>query len=231
MRDFLSRLGREREDFPKKEDIPSPCPYCGELLPKKPTRKRKCPYCKKVIYVRTDPETREKVVTTEKGAQKIHARKKRIAYRNRWLRSLASYGIGEQDFVAEKARLGKQFGKEPPDADIIWGLFNSLVERQPSTSPYYEMALFLEEEKRDFIPILQQSRKLDLLPWKEAGMEKVKIHAADQACPSCKSLQGQVFTIDAALKEMPIPNRECTTHWHHPTQGFCRCVYLASFDD
>lgn len=228
MSKLFSLFGKRKKERPQPEEIPTACPYCGEVLPKRPTRKSKCPFCKKVIYVRTDPDTREKVITTEEGVREIDARWER----KRWLRELSSYEITERDFDSEKERLAKQFGKEPSNRDVVWGLFNSLAKRQPSASLYYQMALFLEEEERDFIPVLQQSRKMDLLHWKEMGITKVEIHTAgDKSCPSCQLLQGKVYKIGDALKEMPIPNKECTTCWHHPNQGFCRCIYVASFND
>lgn len=213
----------------RKGEFPTSCPYCGQVLPKRPSRKRKCPFCKEMIYVRTDPETREKVITTEEGAHQIDARKKRIAYRNRWLRVLGTYGITSQHVEQEKARLRKRFRREPVDSDVFWGLFNSLAMHQPSQSLYYQMALFLDEEGRDFIHALQQSHRIELLNYKEGGITEVEISTVrdEYCCPSCPALEGKVFRIDNALEQMPIPNRPCTAYQNNPKQGFCRCTYLA----
>jgi len=236
VRRLSSLFGKREKEKPQEEEIPIACPYCGEILPKRPTRKRKCPFCRNVICVRTDPDTREKMITTEKDAQEIDVRRKRIAYRKRWIGRLALYGITDQHFEAKKAQLGKEFQKEPRDADVVWGLFNNLLTQQMKTSDhdalkglYYDMALFAEEEGREFFHLLQQARKMELLHWREAGIGVTKVEiltAGDKACPSCQPLRGKIFKIKDALKEMPIPNKDCTTHWHHPKQGFCRCSYL-----
>jgi len=211
---------RRRKEEPQKEQItkeavPTPCPYCGELLPRKPERKRKCPFCKEVIFVRTDPETHEKIITTEEGAREIAARRERIAYRNRWLRTL---GITEEYFNSVKKKLAEEFKREPSNRDVFWRVLNQ-------QGLYYEMALFVEEEGGDFFPLLQQTRKMELLEYKKGGTKKVEILAT--GCPSCQKLSGKILDVDAALKEMPIPNKDCTTYWHNPNQGFCRCIYIA----
>jgi len=41
------------------------------------------------------------------------------------------------------------------------------------------------------------------------------------------NLDGSTYTVDEALKEMPLPNRACTHLLHDPERGFCRCLYVA----
>jgi hypothetical protein len=47
------------------------CPYCNENLEQEPKKKKKCPHCKNIIYVRTSPSTRKKILVTEKGIKEI----------------------------------------------------------------------------------------------------------------------------------------------------------------
>lgn len=97
------------------------CPYCSGVLDKKPAKKKKCPHCGKFIYVRTRPQDQVKVLVTDQQAELIE---------EQW--SIVNgthdeYLAGKQRIEAERSRLAKQFGKEPSENDVKWGLLGKEV--------------------------------------------------------------------------------------------------------
>jgi DNA-directed RNA polymerase subunit RPC12/RpoP len=49
------------------------CPYCEKLLTKKPERKTACPYCGNLIFVRSRPFDRQRVLLTEPQTNQVEA--------------------------------------------------------------------------------------------------------------------------------------------------------------
>jgi len=98
---------------------------------------------------------------------------------------------------------------------------------------YYELAFIANKEKKEFFHLLQKSMEMTLKDiQKDRVIEKVGIIAAgyDDLCEECSKLDGKIFSIKEALKQMPIPNRNCTTSIDGGKRGFCRCVYVAHID-
>jgi len=72
----------------------------------------------------------------------------------------------------------------------------------------------------------QKIEKSRLLNYKRSSvLKKVQISSVG-GCEACQELDGKVFTIDEALKEMPIPNKECTFQLHGKIPRYCRCTYV-----
>jgi len=206
------------------QEPPATCPYCGKVLAQRPKRKKKCPACKNPIYVRTDPETGEKILTTEESAQVMD-----------WLELLEHYGITKRDFLSQKRRLSKKFGTKAADRDVISSLFNDLIIRHARAADfrtaaliYRNMATFKEEEGKNPFQLLQQASRMELMDYKQSGCTKVEITTCNDnyVCPSCRKLAGKVFDINDALEALPIPNRECTTDLEYRSHGYCRCSYI-----
>lgn len=211
------------------------CPHCKEILKEKPTRKKKCPFCKKDIYIRTSPSTKEKVLVTESEAKKIDVKYEKTGAKNRWISNLQSYGITEKDYDKHESELSKRFGSKASYRDVIWKIFNELLlvkhELQDLKMLYYQMALFLNEEGKDFFKILQQSAIMELKHMQKEGfVKKVKILATPNSCEACKKLNDKIFTIDEALKTLPIPCNECSYIMDNGKKGFCRCLYNAEIE-
>jgi hypothetical protein len=226
-------------------DTPEPvgavCPYCNQILEKRPKRKKKCPHCGEYIYVRTPPSgDGSKVLVTEEGAKGIEKAWERLHYRKKWLQTLAQYGISDNDFESHREMLRERFGQEPGDGDVVWSLFHKALDGSMKSGDlqelkvlYFEMALFLYQEGREFFHLLEQSRKMQLTEYKKGGwVEKVSIiTAGDASCEACQKLDGKVFTVDEALDQMPIPCKECTFDFRGTGQsGWCRCLYGAVVD-
>ena len=226
MLNFLKKLALKPKQEPNAEPD-SLCPNCNKKLEKKPGKKAKCPSCGKFIYVRTSPKTQQKILTTESGAKKIDQEWEKIYSAKRWLGMLKSYGVDEKDLSKYKEKEGGS------DRDAIWSIFNELIERYAKKNDlqnlkmvYYQMALFLNEEGKDFFKIRQQSSIMELKQFQKEGfVKKVKILASDESCEACKKLKNKIFTINEALEKLPIPCAECTHIMDNGKRGFCRCLY------
>lgn len=69
--------------------------------------------------------------------------------------------------------------------------------------------------------------------YQNSGVKRVSISSAgDGSCPACRKQSGKVYLIEDALKEMPIPCKDCTFDFHgvHAKVGWCRCVYIPELD-
>ncbi len=178
---------------------------------------------------------RGKLLVTEDSAKKIDLMWQNTTSINSWIRKLDGYGIREKDFEVRKERLFKKSGKVVNDRDIIWSLFNELITRTKDLYElkmiYYDMALFLNEEGKDFFSVLQQSAKMELMRYKKDGIEKVRILASGKSsCAACQSLDDKIYTLAEALEKMPIPCKDCATNLNNSQRGFCRCCYVAEVD-
>lgn len=236
MRGLFRRGEKRPAQDKKKESGPAVCPYCKKALDKVPQRKKKCPFCKNFIYVRTSPSTRKRVLVTEDEAKKIELEWEKVHSVARSLSALEQYGITEREFNARKNKLSRKLGREANDRDVVWSIFNELITKtrdlQKLKTIYYEMALFLNEKGRDAFKLLQQSAKMGLMHLRQEGVvKKVSISTArENSCEACQKLEGKVYTVERALKEMPIPCRDCTYELYSDKVGFCRCMYFMELD-
>ena len=214
------------------------CPYCKSTLSKRPERKTKCKNCGNFIFVKTDPDTRERLIVTEQEARKIEDRWQKIQYIPRLLGNLKDYGITEQDFLERKKIFYEKNKFEAHDNDIAWSIYNELITKNIDDFSklkmlYYDMALLLFYENKDFIDTLRESKKMELMEFEDKNIiNKIIISSAGEknACEECLKLDGRILTIDEALNEMPLPNIKCKNNmFSDRSEGFCRCMYLPYF--
>ena len=59
----LSEIGR----------VDNLCPYCEQRLTKRPERKTACPHCGNLIFVRSRPVDRKRVLLTESQTSEVEA--------------------------------------------------------------------------------------------------------------------------------------------------------------
>jgi len=95
---------------------------------------------------------------------------------------------------------------------------------------YYEMAVFVEKEGGDpkmyrdlgYRMLIQDgTSSRTLQSYLDSGVVSlVVILNALDSCDVCKKLNGKRFNVKEAIKNTPIPAKQCTH-----IQG-CRCVYL-----
>jgi len=145
-----------------------------------------------------------------------------------WVRELEHYGMNAKGFLKERKKLARKLGSDVPSKEAIWSLLNILVGKtkdiQALGQIYCDMAVFLNQEGKDFFVPLQQSVKMKLL-WLEGSVKKVEIMSGG-GCEVCRKLDGKKLSIEEALKKMPIPVRECENYLYDAKQGFCRCTYV-----
>jgi len=132
------------------------------------------------------------------------------------------------DLERERANLGTAYS----DADAIWSLMNSLATRfigqsdhQRLASLYRYMGTFSLDEGRDSFGVFQDSSRERLRAATLEGSTHAEVSAIRDmsACEACVALDGARFTIEDALKRLPIPHRNCSSGY-----GFCRCMWRFS---
>jgi hypothetical protein len=219
-------------------DMPEPigavCPYCKQVLEKKPKRKTKCPHCGGYIHVRKHPPNGQSTkLVTEQQAKRIDSERNELRFKRKWLAYLVQYGVREIDFDNQRKKLRSTYGQNPGGGDLVWSLFQGALHAAIKSGDvgelqmlYLDMALFLYEEGREFFVPLQQSLRMDVLYYKEHGFKgKLQIRVSDDCCQACRKLAGDIFTLDEALEQMPIPCKECTRQRYGGRPGWCRCQY------
>ena len=197
------------------------CPHCGSWLEKRPKRKSKCPICNNYIYVRNGKLfTLDEIIVAD------------------FLEKFEYLGIDKSNFKEKRKIFKERFKTEPSTHDIIWGILNELILKNANdyyilSKLYYELALIAYKEEKNFFRLLQKSMEMKLKDMEKVGViEKVEIIAAgyDDVCEECSKLNGKIFSMEEALRQMPIPNRNCTTSINDGKRGFCRCIYVAHID-
>lgn len=112
-----------------------------------------------------------------------------------------------------------QIEKKPPE------LPEKKVDYFKLSHEYYQEAIALNKEGKEFRQILSKSNKMRLLGMKQMGIRRVEISTADNSCSSCRR-QKKKYLIEEAIEKMPLPNPKCTLKvFTEDGDGFCRCTY------
>lgn len=215
------------------------CPSCHKPLQNTPTKKTKCPHCGEYMFVRARPKDNARVVVTKKDADKID---------KEWLKqsaasALRSYIVTlfskesefEKTFDSEKERLIKQFGSTPSEQDVLWGLANKLLGEKMKAGDwgslqglYFNIALYLHQICKPSFLMQKTSQEMLLRYYQKINYcKKVEILVTTESCDVCKKQEKKVFTLDEALKKMPIPVKNCTNKINQEApDGWCVCSYL-----
>jgi TM2 domain len=198
------------------------CPYCMGILGRQRKRKIKCPFCQKEIYLRPDPLIFDhSLLTAEEAVVVDH------------LPKFNKLGITVGDFQQKRLEMQEKFGTEVTAVDVIWSLFQQTIQNTKDLvilkEIYHQLALFLKNLKWDYYYILQRAIKMQLLEYQRDGFTKrVKITTSGSgSCPACGQLEGRIYTIDDALKLMPLPCKECSHKLTKHFSGFCQCSFQA----
>lgn len=74
---------------------------------------------------------------------------------------------------------------------------------------------------------LEDSARDTLINYKESGViSYVEILAAgENSCNTCRAMNGKKFLLEAAIKNPPLPVKNCTGVF-----GYCRCCYVPVVD-
>jgi len=204
--------------------LKSTCPYCGKILEKIPKRKSPCPNCRNIIFIRN-----KKMVTERKAIMQD------------FIKSNEYYGANELEYLQLENDLKNKSGFDPNSNDVVWSYYNNLILRNMKSENYsnlkmlyYSMALMLNQEKKEFFNLLQESRKMELMEYKKHDfIKKVKISTAGKgnACDICMLQDNATYTLEEALEKMPIPNKDCAHILYDEKRGFCRCIYISDLSN
>lgn len=224
---------------------PPICPYCGESFPSFPKRKRKCPSCENVVVIwRGRRRTQRELVTEARAARlaieeeeeraKIAAQaateepERRV---RRLARTLQCLGISEVE-------IRHQVSVSASEGDAVWALLNLAAQRlmaegdfETLSNAYWEMALQLDRENRDFSAQLREAARMKLLAIQQLERESPGIVSgvsisSGGGCEACERLDGSRFSLADAIRLQPLPCPDCTFTLKSGRPGWCRCLYL-----
>jgi len=218
----------ERKDHKYKFTIQEPttetCPNCGsklENIPDWKNGKMTCPYCGEVIVVRSGKLFTSDEANVRDLLDKIN-------------RTLFDIEITRQYFNSTRQKLSNEFGIKASINDTIWRILNLINTPKKSFQQrkfiYLAMSHILRMENKSTNEVMAKFHQMDLLEIKEfmkdSGLDVVvKIQTCNDefVCDECRKLSKIIFTIDEALKTMPIPNM-CTNE-------SCRCSWAIQFSE
>jgi len=122
-----------------------------------------------------------------------------------------------------------------------WSELNALLETTKKSGSKHDVAGVLRlhalevfKEGRDHLALAQKAQRTQILAsWPPGGIiGRLRIIGCADSCPACQEVIGKVFTVEEALKEMPIPPKNCTGSTKRPEQhGWCRCCWVPEIDD
>jgi hypothetical protein len=145
-------------------------------------------------------------------------------------RALFDIEFTREDFNATREKLSREFGCKASVNDTLWRMLN-LIDKpdkdyQIRKFIYFAMSYILLWEGKSSNEVMAKFHRMDLLNAKvnTPGLVAV-IHTRNDeyVCDECKKLSKMTFTIDEALRDMPIP--------HKCTNENCRCGYGFKFPD
>lgn len=80
-----------------------------------------------------------------------------------------------------------------------------------------------EEQIKKISNSINDANFNSLLQWNKSGVVlRVEILASDNSCKYCKSQNGKIYSISDAIKNKPLPCKNC----NNEVYGYCRCTYL-----
>lgn len=230
--------------FKKKEEVTIAedfkCPYCSVVLEKEPTRKQKCKSCGKYFFVRTHYLTQQKQVLTQDQTEK-YDKEKEVYYLVSGFINNLKYTVGDKDvdkiLKQTRVELTNKFGLIPSDADVAWGTANKLVmelmrkgDFQVLGSLYFQMALYLHNTDKDCTQIKTMSLEMDLMEYKKSDVTKGVEIISTGCCAKCLALNGKVLDIAEAIKDRPLPCKECTNQLNKVGKAWCTCCYAPAVE-
>ncbi len=214
------------------------CPHCKIELEKMPGRTKTCPHCQNQIIVRTSSVTHDKVLLQNENVANIEKLWTEYRYSIKWMKKLnQQYDVRSSVFSKKTTELTTKFGSDPNQLDVIWRIFKDLAIKKIGKKPvnygelsrlYFDEALFLYETDKPFFKALQESNRMTLMNYQQRGVHKVEIPACDDSCEHCRKHGCRTLNVNRALRDMPIPRKDCTHELIKGKPGWCRCSYMCS---
>ena len=171
-----------------------------------------CPYCG--VIQEPPPQRRRKC---RDCGQVIHIRTDRMAGK-RYLVTAAQYTEWERARRDQEWKDLSQTVQQAMEARD-WGSLQGAYQQQ---------ARILFNERRPHHHVAIEATRAQLMRFQEAGISSVKVSSArdERVCEYCGSLDGKIYSVEDALKQMLIPGSRCTDGSdENPHGGRCRCIY------
>lgn len=148
---------------------------------------------------------------------------------------ISRYGYKSEQISKEIQLLSQQFNKEASLSDVIWSLFNKalLSLSQSKTANlekisylYFDMSVFLAESGENPSSSLEEAHKYKLMHLQKRW-SRVRISSGN-GCESCSNFNDKIYSIDVALKEKILPNKDCSSHSFKTSKyPRCSCYFVA----
>jgi hypothetical protein len=141
---------------------------------------------------------------------------------------LAHYGVTNDDASRKRAELSATLGRKPNRIEVIHALYDDLLadaDAQRRKMLYIGLAVEYHVAGLDPFPIKREVARSTLV-----GLHSDYVRIlSSKGCEACRALDGRVMTVDEALKQMPIPCRDCTYGVSETEPfGWCRCMFIAA---
>jgi hypothetical protein len=218
----------KRATITESKDAPV-CPYCSQQLHSMPLRKTACPSCNKMIYVWYSTTQNMKKLVTEEEAMLIEREITEHIDRYEFLNKQDTLEKTEDEVKKLQSLLKERDPNATLDDAYMFLLDKKIKDtRNPGEKSrlFYLKALMLDNAGKEFHEELKESKKFELLNLKRHDFVKnVQIITNSDSCEICMSHSDEVFSIETALKEMPLPHVDCSRNLYS-NKGFCRCSYL-----
>ncbi|MBA2244592.1 MAG: hypothetical protein H0W11_06525 [Gemmatimonadetes bacterium] len=201
-----------------------PCPYCRRELDRTPRQQAKCPHCGETYRVRkTQMLFYPRVVLTRDEA--IACDLFVYLQSQKGPRGL----ISERDYHDTRENLALRLGYEPTPKVVLCALMETIYRIAPQVNNLQigeNFRFFLHHEDNDAISLLREVRRAELLAFQHDRVKKVQIFTEADACQTCRSHRGCLLTIEAALRDQPLPHQSCSNWSRNTEPGFCQCRYV-----
>lgn len=199
------------------------CPHCGVVLAPAPKRKAACKSCHKDIYVRSKQNVAPHHLN-EVDAISVDA-----------FSELKYQYFSDADFKNKQEELSRKFGKPAKPRDVVWSLYNQLLNSLSNkrkyaelAAVYHSMALFLNQLGEDYVWILKQAKNADLLRYQMERYSKVSIMGGPICCSDCGPLDKKEIEIKQAIEQALLPYSKCSHIAFEGRAPLCVCMYLGA---
>lgn len=108
---------------------------------------------------------------------------------------------------------------------------NKKINYQNIKMAYLTLSFYAAENNLPYFELRKKIVLFELYNYQSSGVvNKVQISTAGiDSCDRCRELEGKIFSIEEAIKKMPIPVEKCETDFYK--DGWCRCCYLPIVED
>lgn len=151
---------------------------------------------------------------------------------------LIGIGVTDDEMRVAAARVLASAGKAPTLEEVLVELSRRFAARPSAdvvglSQVLYSAALGINQSGDDHFAVLYESTRLRLMDLERSGIRRAEILTTGGAsCAACSARKRLVWTVETALRNMPIPTKRCSHRFDADPElrGFCRCLWVAVID-